>query len=393
MNLYERALELKQETLDHRRWFHRNAEVGLNLPNAKAYVMEALRAAGLNPKPCGHGVTATVGSGGKTILLRADMDALPMEEESGLEFACTAGAAHACGHDCHGAMLLTAAKLLKEREQELKGTVRFLFQTGEETFEGARDAIEAGILEPKPHAALAFHVTAGKFLPGLFFYNDTNSAMMFSVDGFRITIRGKGSHGAYPQRAVDPINIGVHLHLALQSLIARECDPTKACVLTVGQFSAGSAPNIIPETAVLQGTIRTDNAKAREKLVRRLEEISTATAAAFGGQACVEWISSVPPLVCDPALVREMAGWMQELPGLRGHSGSSSSASEDFALIAEQIPSAFIYLSAGFLDQRSEAVAHNPKVQFNEAVLPCGAAAYAHCALRWLEAHGEGSSQ
>lgn len=145
MDFYKRALELREETTAHRRHLHENAEIGVHLPKATAYVTEQLSAMGLSPRACGEGVTAALGSGGRTLLLRADMDALPMREESGLPFACPTGAAaHCCGHDLHAAMLLTAAKLLKEREGELKGTVRLMFQTGEEIFKGAENMIENG---------------------------------------------------------------------------------------------------------------------------------------------------------------------------------------------------------------------------------------------------------
>lgn len=385
MKLFERAAELTQETIEHRRWFHKTAEVGLHMPKAVAYVKENLAAWGLEPKECGAGVTATLGSGGKTLLLRADMDALPMAEESGLEFACTEGRAHACGHDFHAAMLLTAAKLLKEREDELHGTVRFMFQPAEETFDGAQNMIEHGILEPKPDAAMAFHVTAGQMPTGMVFYNDTTDAMMFSVDVFELTVHGRGSHGAYPHYSVDPINIGAHIHLALQTLIARECNPTKAAVLTIGQFTAGSAPNIIPETAVLKGTIRSNDPQERALLTRRLQEVCEGTAALFGGTVDLHWINNLPPLMCKPELVKDMVGYIEQIPGISCHPGASASASEDFALISEQIPSVFLYLSAGFTDERGCASAHNPKVQFNEDALIQGATALAHCALSWLQ--------
>ena len=226
MDFLKRAQELKDETTQNRRHIHQNAEVGLNLPNTKAFVMEKLREYGLEPKECGHGVTATLGKPGKTLLLRADMDALPMPEESGEPFACPTGkTAHACGHDMHTAMLLTAAKMLKENESALCGTVKFMFQPAEETFEGARDMLESGLLENPPvDAALAYHVAAGKTPVGFVLYNDTG-VMMASVDGFEITIHGRGSHGANPNLAVDPINVGVHIHLALQEFIERDSDP------------------------------------------------------------------------------------------------------------------------------------------------------------------------
>lgn len=388
MNYYERALQLKEETVTNRRYFHTNAEVGLNMPKAQSYVMEKLTEYGLEPKACGHGVTATLGKGGKVILLRADMDALPMPEESGEPFTCPTGTeAHACGHDFHAAMLLTAAKMLKENEGDLEGTVKFMFQPAEETFEGAKDMIANGILEnPSVDAALAYHVTSGQMPIGLFMYN-SGGTMMFSVDGFQITVRGKGAHGAYPHSAIDPINIAVHIYLALEALIARETDPNKSCVLTVGSFQAGTAANIIPDTAVLKGTIRTNDKTSRELLVRRMKEVARKTAEVYGGTAQIEMLSEVPPLVCDAKLTDEMVGYMKELdiPGATPCPGASASASEDFASIAEKVPSAFMYLSAGFLDERGKAPAHNPKVRFNEDVCPIGAAYMAHCAAQWLK--------
>lgn len=388
MNYYERALELKDETIANRRHIHKNAETGLDLPKTKAYVMEKLTEYGLEPKDCGYGVTATLGKGGKVLLLRADMDALPMPEESGEEFACPTGKeAHTCGHDFHAAMLLTAAKMLKEKEDTLEGTIKFMFQPAEETFEGSKNMIENGILENPPvDAALAYHVSPGKMPIGLFMYNDKDT-MMYSVDGFKITIHGKGSHGAYPHVGIDPINIGVHIHLALQELIARESDPTHSCVLTIGQFAGGTAANIIPETVVLQGTIRTNKPEARELLVRRMKEVAEKTAAVYNGTVDIEMISEVPPLICNPKLTDEVVGYMQELgiPGLTPYPGISASASEDFAVIAEKVPSTFMYLSAGYLDERGQYPAHHPKAQFNEDVCPIGAACLAHCASQWLK--------
>ena len=388
MNYYERALELKDETIANRRHIHKNAETGLDLQKTKAYVMEKLTEYGLEPKDCGYGVTATLGKGGKVLLLRADMDALPMPEESGEEFACPTGKeAHTCGHDFHAAMLLTAAKMLKEKEDTLEGTIKFMFQPAEETFEGSKNMIENGILENPPvDAALAYHVSPGKMPIGLFMYNDKDT-MMYSVDGFKITIHGKGSHGAYPHVGVDPINIGVHIHLALQELISRESDPTHSCVLTIGQFAGGTAANIIPETAVLQGTIRTNKPEARELLVRRMKEVAEKTAAVYNGTVDIEMISEVPPLICNPKLTDEVVGYMQELgiPGLTPYPGISASASEDFAVIAEKVPSTFMYLSAGYLDERGQYPAHHPKAQFNEDVCPIGAACLAHCASQWLK--------
>ena len=388
MNYYQRALELYEETVAHRRYIHKNAEVGLDLPRTRAYVAEKLREAGIEPRECGHGITATLGNGGKCILLRADMDALPMPERSGESFACPTGTeAHACGHDFHAASLLTAAKMLKENEANLKGTVKFMFQPAEETFEGAYDMVDAGILEdPKPDAAMTYHVGSGKMGPGFFSYNHSGT-MMFSVDGFKIVVTGRGAHGAYPHASIDPINIAMHIYQAMQSILAREVDPQKACVMTVGTFHAGTANNIIPNEAEMTGTIRCNDQHNRELMKKRLTELTVQTAATYGGSAEVTWMSQVPPLICNPKLVDEIVRYMEELeiPGMQSREGVVSCASEDFAVLTSQLPGSFMYLSAGFPEEENPAPSHNPAVRFNEGVLPIGAACYAQCATRWLE--------
>ena len=394
MDFYKRALEIKEETIRHRRFFHQNAEVGLEMPLACEYVRNELMKCGLQPQPCGHGVTALIGKGSPVLLLRADMDALPMAEESGEPFACPTGRqAHTCGHDFHAAMLLTAAKLLKESEAELRGTVKLMFQPAEETFEGSHDMVKSGILEnPSVDAALAFHVAPGRMPLGLFMYN-SNGVMMSSVDGFRITIQGKGGHGAYTNLTVDPIRIAVQIYQGLESLIAREANPEMTCVLTIGKFQTGSAANIIPDSAVLEGTLRTNDKDSRELLVRRITEIAEGVAAVNGGLAKVTPLSCVPPLICDHELTEQMARFMKELPipGNTPIPGMKANASEDFAVLAAEVPSTLMYISAGFSDERGAYSAHNPKVRFNEEVCPIGAAGLAHCAARWLETQNETS--
>ena len=389
MNCFERAQQITEEIVSNRRHIHSNPEVGVHNPNTRAYVMEKLREMGLEPTECGEGVSVFIGQGEKLFLLRADMDALPIPEDSGLEFASTSGQAHCCGHDLHTAMLLGAARILKERESELKGRVRLMFQSGEEVMEGAMNMIENGILDPMPDAALAYHVGAGRLPVGMYLYNDRNT-MMFSMDGFDITLRGKGCHGGYPHVGKDPINMAVHTYLGLQAIISRECDPMHDYVLTVGKFSAGTAANVIPDTAHLQGSLRTDSTELRDKLVERIGQVAEGTAKTYGGSAQLKMNGGAPPLVCDGDFTREISGYMQELqiPGLTPQEGIRSSASEDFSYILERVKGSFIYLCAGFEDERGDAPAHSPKVQFNEDVLPIGAACMAHCAIRWLEEHG-----
>lgn len=388
MDFVKRAAELKEETIEYRRYLHTNAEVGLDLPKAVAFVTEKLKSFGIEPEMCGKGVTATLGKAGKCLMLRADMDALPMPEESGEEFACKSGKeAHACGHDFHTAMLLTAAKILKENEDSLEGTIKLMFQPAEETFEGGANMIENGILDnPHVDAALAYHVAAGQMPVGIFMYNDSTT-MMYSVDGFKIDIEGKGSHGAYPELSIDPINAAVHVYEALEAIMAREVDKTKSAVMTVGKFVAGTAGNIIPDAACLEGTIRTNDAETRKLLVRRMKEVAEQIAAAYGAKATVTMTSGVAPLVCNPELTKEFVGYMQELdiPGLTPYPGIEASASEDFASIAERIPATFMYLSAGFTDERGQYAAHNPKVRFNEDVCAIGPACFAQCAVQWLK--------
>lgn len=386
MDFYNRAKAIAEEITAHRRYFHTHAETGLTMPLAKAYIKEQLQKLGIEAKDCGEGVTATVGSGGKVILLRADMDALPMREESGEPFMSQTDAAHTCGHDLHAAMLLGAAKLLKENESALKGTVKLMFQPAEETLSGAKHMIEHGILsDPPVDAALGYHVNGGREAPGGFLYN-SSAAMMFSADMFRITLNGKGTHGAYPQLGVDPILIGSHIVIALEALIARETDPQAAAALTFGSFQAGANTNIIPETAVLLGSLRTNDAALRKQLLARMEAVVSGTAAVFGGSAEVEILSAAPPLVTDAAMTEAAVRYMGELPipGINGQNGYSVSGSEDFAYIAERVPAVYMFISAGFPDAKETYSAHNPKVRFNEDVLPIGTAWLAHCAERWL---------
>lgn len=389
MNYFKRALELKDELSENRRFIHENAEVGMELPKTCKYVMSKLRGMGYNPKVIGgSGVTVTVGNGnGKTILLRADMDALPMKEESGEPFACTSGkAVHACGHDLHAAMLLGAAKMLKENESSIKGTVKLVFQPGEEIFQGSKALIKEGILEsPTVDAALAYHVGPGKMPVGLHMYNE-KSAMMYSNDGFKITVHGKGSHGAYPHLSVDPIHIAVQIYLGLEEIIAREVNSSSPCVMTIGKLTAGEANNIIPETAEIQGSIRTTSIENREIMVSRMKEVACKIAEVYRGTAEVEMISEVPPLICNEKFTKEILSYMSELeiPGQMGVPGIQASASDDFSVILEKVPGAYIFLSAGYPD-KDVAPSHNPKVVFNEDVLPIGAAYLAHCATRWLE--------
>ena len=273
--LLAEAEALKPQLLTDRRTLHRDPEVGPSLPHTAAYVTERLTALGYTPRSLAGGVVADITGEdtGRCVLLRADMDALRVREATGLDFQSENGAMHACGHDMHAAMLLGAAALLKRHQADLKGTVRLVFQPDEEGFTGAKSMRAAGVLKdaPTPKAALALHVNSG-----------TPSGMVLCGRGtfmagctlFRISVRGTGCHGAMPETGVDPINIAAHIYLALQALTAREISAKKPAVVTVGRFQGGQAPNIIPEEAVLEGTIRTFDRELSARIMERIRVIA-----------------------------------------------------------------------------------------------------------------------
>lgn len=389
MSYLQRAKEMEQELIGYRRQLHQHPEVGLELPRTVAFVMEQLQGMGYQPEEVGGGVTATVGNGGKCILLRGDMDALPMEECSGLSFASGVEAAHTCGHDMHTTMLLGAAKMLKENEQQLNGTVKFMFQPAEEIFAGAKAMMEGGILEnPKPDCAMSSHVFSGHHYDRVFI---KEGALLSSCTGFKITITGKGCHGAQPQNGIDPINIGVHIHLALQELIAREVDFNNSALLTFGQFVSGTANNIIPQTAVMQGTLRTFNEEIRSYLAERMKTIVHLTAEKFRGSAEIEILSDLPVLVNDPEMTETVTGYLKDMAGdsIKVEPGFMATASEDFSYIAKAVPAVTIFFGASDMDDSEEKYPmHHPKVLFDERVLYRGAAMYAEVADRWLKENG-----
>ena len=388
--MMNQAKAIKEDLITFRRTIHSNPEVGEVLPKTTSYVMEKLKEFGYEPQEiCESGIVATIEGSepGKTFLLRADMDALSVKEETECDFKSENGAMHACGHDMHTAMLLGAAKLLKQNQDQIKGTVKLVFQPDEEGFTGAKKMIEAGVLKnPEVDAAMAMHVHSGTpsnlVLCGL-------GTSIAGCNRFRIVVKGTGAHGAMPEQGVDPINIAAHIYLSLQEIISREVSATKPAVLTIGKFSGGDAPNIIPEEVIMEGTIRSLDKETGEFIFNRMNDIVVSTAKMFRGEAELIELSSVPPLTNNDELVEEVTSYLKDLLGEKSVIvfNQGGMGSEDFASYSHEVPSIYVMLGAGSKHENplyGEAM-HNPKVVFNEDILVTGAAMHAYSAIMWLK--------
>lgn len=383
------AQEIQQEILTDRRIIHQHPEVGTHLPVTKSYVIKRLIELGYEPQElCASGIVATITGKdtGQCILLRADMDALNIQEQTDLDFKSENGAMHACGHDMHTAMLLGAAKLLRQYQAQLNGTVKLIFQPDEEGFTGAKSMLAAGVLnDPKPQVGMALHVNSGT-PSGLVLCG--RGTFMAGCTLFRIHIHGVGCHGAMPETGVDPLNIAAHVYLSLQELISREIAAKQPAVVTIGHMQGGQAPNIIPQDAILEGTIRTFDRELTAHIMQRIEAIAQCTAQAFRGSAEVIELASAPPLVNDPDLVNAMGDLAQQLVGHQAvyRLDEGGMGSEDFASYTYELPCAYLLLGAGTPNENPlyGKPMHNEKVVFNEDILPLGAALHTWCALNWL---------
>lgn len=377
------AEQIKEEMTAWRRKLHQIPEIGLKLPKTVQFVKEKLDEMGIEYTVYeeSSNIVACIGHGDTCYMIRGDMDALPMEEKSGETFSSTNGCMHACGHDMHTAMMLGAAKLIKAHESELKGVAKLLFQSAEEIFAGAKAAITSGVMEnPHVDAAMALHVFSQKPLGTL----GGHKLPAAGVYGFRIKLTGQGAHGSSPEHGVDPINTAIHIHLGLQELISREVSGFDEVALTIGKFHAGSAANIIPETAELEGTLRVFDPVLRQKMIQRIHTITQNIAEAYRTKAEIEVLSNVPPLVCDEA---ENA-WSREVIYEVNNSliidEFHAMGSEDFAFYSELVPATFYMIGAGVENPEERFPQHNPKIRFNEDVLPIGAAVYTTAVLKRL---------
>ena len=398
-SILQQAKALQKEWIEHRRYLHKHAECGFALEDTKSYVESVLKSLGYTPKPCGKaGVIADIGGANtkNCILLRADMDGLPIREESGEKFASKTGNMHACGHDVHTAMLLGAARLLKDREKRLKGNVRLLFQPAEEILEGAKDVIQHGALgNPTPKAAVMLHVMTNTALP-------TGTAIISSpgvsapaADFFTITLKGKGCHGSTPWEGNNPLQGAAQLILALHALTAQEIPISQSAVLSLGCVHGGDAGNVIPQTVTMKGTARVFDEGERERLKKRMAELVKSLAKAHRLKGKVECTSGCPTLLNNEELSafsasrlkallsKSKAFTVQELS--QDAATKRSGGSEDFAYISHEIPSIMIAVAAGETAKGYAYPLHHPKARFDEDALCVGAAIYAHLAEEWLK--------
>ena len=388
------AQDLLPEIVAVRRRLHRRPEIGLRLPESQAIVVEELAQLGLTPTLGREttSVAATIeGSApGRTILLRADMDALPLVEETGLEFGSeVAGVMHACGHDTHMAMLLGAARLLSDRRSTFAGRVVLMFQPGEEGLHGARIMLDEGLLEltgeDPSTGAFALHIST-LYPSGTI--NIRPGPMLAAADALRITVRGRGGHASAPYASIDPIATAAALVGALEVMVTRRIDVFDPAVVTIARFTAGTTNNIIPETAELEGTIRTFSAATRTLVHDEIRRVAEGIAAAHGATIVVDIVPGYPVTMNDASMVGLVNETATDLLGADAVSEMPAPlmAAEDFSYILQRLTGAMAFLGARLpdLDPLTAPANHSSRVVFDESALAVGAATYAAVALRYL---------
>ncbi len=379
-----------------RRDLHLHPELGTDLPRTQAAVLEALDGLGLDVRT-GSSLSSVVadldgGAGdGPTILLRGDMDALPMPEDTGLEFASTVdGAMHACGHDAHTSMLVGAARLLAERRDELAGRVRFMFQPGEEGFGGAVQMIEEGVLDGVD-AAFALHVAPNLWSDWIVY---RPGAAMASADVIEITVTGRGGHASTPHWAADPVPVACEVVLALQSMITRTVNAFDPAVLTIAKIRSGTTDNVIPESAALTGTLRAVSESTRHAVWDRIRQVADGVAAAHGCTAEVEIVEGYPVTVNDGRFTKWASEVATDVLGPRSVAEMPSPVmgAEDFSYVLQQVPGAMFFLGVCPPDHPNpfEAPAcHSNRMVLNEDAMATGIAIHAAVATSFLAAKGE----
>ena len=390
-HLIEDAAALSTELITLRRAIHAEPELGLHTPKTRDKVRMALAHLPLEWRegPSTTGMIAVLKGGagsGRRVLLRGDMDALPMPEETGLDFASQVpGAMHACGHDAHTAMLAGAAELLAKRAAGLEGEVYFMFQPGEEGHHGARFMLNDGLIDPLPDAAFALHVFPNAPHGTL---GGRTGPLLASADQFRVHVRGRGGHASLPHETMDPVPVACEIVTALQAMVTRKFSVFDPVVVTVARIEAGTTFNVVPDTAFIQGTMRSLSAQSRERLRENFRLVVAGIAGAHGLTADIELIEGFPVTICDGravALGEQVAGDLFGADAFLRLDNPVMGA-EDFSYVLEKVPGAMFFLGASHAgeDWTQCCGIHSTRMMLDEAVLPRGAAMLAGLAEAFL---------
>jgi amidohydrolase len=388
-DFFEQAQEFFSYSQSLRRDFHMHPELGFQEVRTAGIVAKELQNLGLEVTT-GVGKTGVVAMiegtrPGPTLLLRADMDALPILEQTGAVYASqNPGVMHACGHDGHTAILLTVAKMLNSARDQFPGTIKLVFQPAEEGQGGAESMITAGVFDnPKVDVTFGLHLWNEKPVGWL---GIAEGSTMAGAEKFDITITGKGGHGAMPQGAIDPVLAGAQIVIALQSIVARNVAPLDSAVVSVTQFHGGDAFNVIPQTVELGGTIRTFKPEVRELVLKRASEIATGIAEALGSQAEFKNTRLTPAVVNDPATIKLVQKAAQKiLPELTvDESAPITMGSEDFAFMMEKVPGCFVFVGSANAERGLNYGHHHPKFDVDERALSQAAALMAQSAVEIL---------
>jgi amidohydrolase len=387
---------ISADLIELRRSIHAEPEIGLDLPRTQRKVLDALAGLPLEIST-GTGLTSVTavlrgGKPGKTVLLRGDMDALPVTEKTGLPYASRIdGAMHACGHDLHTAMLAGAARVLSGRQAELAGNVIFMFQPGEEGPGGARIMVAEGVLDAageRPVAAYAMHVISSLLPPGMF--GGRPGPIMAAADTFHVTVHGRGGHGSQPHSAADPVPAACEIVLALQTMVTRRFDVFDPVVVTVGTFHAGTADNVISDEAHFVATVRTFSPQARAAFQEAAPRLARDIATAHGMTATADFVEGYPVTVNDAA---EQAFAEQTITDVLGEgtfitAPHPATGAEDFSYVLAEVPGSFVFLGScpAGTDPGTAPFNHSAEAAFDDAVLADGTALYAELALRRLAA-------
>ena len=389
---WKECKDLQGEIVAMRRELHKIPELGFNLPKTREFVVKKLDEIGipytLSEKDSSVIATMKCGKPGKVLALRADMDALPITEDTGLSFSSThPGCMHACGHDTHAAMLLGAIKGLYPHREELSGEIRFFFQTAEELAKGSAIVIENGGMEGVD-AVFGIHIGSilDKTIPcGTIAC--IPGPIMASYDRFVLDVKGVGCHASTPEKGVDPINIASHIVLALQTINAREIAATDAGVITMGMIRGGEQYNAIPSTVHIEGTTRALKEDIRQKLAKRIGEIAKTTAEAFGGSVDYTMDWGAPPVINDKDIALFAQDAIRDIFGehMVTYRESPNMGGEDFALYLQKAPGAFMFLSSTNPAKKTDYPHHNPKFDVDEDVFWMGSASFVAIAEKFLK--------